>query len=235
MKSAAKTMPMKVLSVKVLDPELIGRFARKGLQVDCVEAIRTSPLEGPPASPGPYDAIAFTSDAAVHIATADSALAAKIRSKPVFALSGSTAQALAGRGIGCTATAANAEALALAILADSRIGSVLHYCGELSLGSLRSALSAQGRQYAASVLYRTELLYPKVNGPYDVVLFFSPSGIESYLRHNRLDPNVRYGCIGATTTARLHAELQGLKLFCPARPSVDEMLEEIINFGAVKN
>jgi len=96
-------------------------------------------------------------------------------------------------------TAKNAKELASAIITDGRFTNAVFFCALEHRPELPLALRQAGIQVAEVPVYKT-IGQPKViDTPFDGVLFFSPSGVESFFQANRLPPGGVCFAIGETT------------------------------------
>lgn len=78
----------------------------------------------------------------------------------------------------------------------------LHFCGDLALDILEEKLTENNIQYQKAVVYKTVLLFPKIEENYQAVVFFSPSGVRSFAKHNSMEDFLLFS-IGETTSAEL--------------------------------
>jgi uroporphyrinogen-III synthase len=78
----------------------------------------------------------------------------------------------------------------------------IHFCGNLALDILNEKLPLQNIKYKKVVLYKTELLYPKIDENHDAICFFSPSGVRSFAKLNSLEGKTLFS-IGETTENEL--------------------------------
>lgn len=104
------------------------------------------------------------------------------------------------KGIG-----ANAESLAMAI-AHTGVKEVVFFCGDKRLDTLPGYLVQYGVKVREIVVYNTVETQQTLSRPYDAVLFFSPSGVQSFFRANSLKENAVLFAIGTTTA-------QAIKLY----------------------
>jgi uroporphyrinogen-III synthase len=86
------------------------------------------------------------------------------------------------------------------------------------MDTLGAKLKEADIAYTPLVIYHTEMLYPTVSQEYDTVLFFSPSGIDSYRKNNKLGSKMLYGCIGNTTGAYLSSLIAGAEIIVADSP-----------------
>lgn len=75
------------------------------------------------------------------------------------------------------------------------------FCGNLRNNDLPQIMAENGVLVTEYMVYQTQLNPVKVENNYDAILFFSPSGIESYLKKNKPNSNPVV-CIGGTTAAK---------------------------------
>ena len=73
-----------------------------------------------------------------------------------------------------------------------------YFCGNLKRDELPGILASNGVELNEVEAYKTVLSSKKIEEKYSGVLFFSPSGIESYLQDNEPGERVAF-CIGGTT------------------------------------
>ena len=130
-----------------------------------------------------------------------------------------------------THVAKNAQKLAEHILENSDIKQVTYFCSDVRLDVLPTILKENGVTVNEVEAYKTMLSSEKIDDEVSGVLFYSPSGIESYLETNTTD-KVAF-CIGETTAveARKHFD----KVEVANMPSVDSVLELVNNYFSNPN
>ncbi|MGY5353226.1 uroporphyrinogen-III synthase [Wenyingzhuangia sp. IMCC45533] len=72
------------------------------------------------------------------------------------------------------------------------------FCGNLRNEELPTILAENGIMVTKYLVYQTELISRKLEKKYDAILFYSPSGIKSYIKENKVT-EVPVICIGVTT------------------------------------
>ncbi len=97
------------------------------------------------------------------------------------------------------ASASNASALADAILAMKEVKAVTFICSNIRRDELPVKLKGNGVDVIEVVGYHTLATPIKISEPYHSALFFSPSGVESFVSLNKVSPICF--CIGETTAA----------------------------------
>jgi len=79
---------------------------------------------------------------------------------------------------------------------------LLHLCGSKVLPTIEENFSKTNFKYKKIEIYKTESLFPKYNNQVDALVFFSPSGVESFLKNNKI-LNEKLFAIGKTTAKKL--------------------------------
>ena len=119
-------------------------------------------------------------------------------------------------------TADGAEALSKIILKKYSSRSFIYFCGNRRLEILPGRLREAGVSLTEQIVYETKLnLLPFECAP-DAILFFSPSGVESFTTTQSLKDRVAI-CIGPTTAAA--AEKYTKQIIISETPSVEAVLE----------
>jgi len=126
------------------------------------------------------------------------------------------------------AVADSASQLADKIMVDKSIKSVLHICGNLKLDTLGDKLTASGISYKPLIVYETIPVSNEISEAYDAVMFYSPSGIDSFLMKNKLALDTLYCCIGEATADRLRSIDNSVNIVVAKQPTPEEMLKAII-------
>ena len=221
---------MKILSTKQLDSVLIESARAEKIEVSWVAVIRTVAVDVATKSLQSldFDALVFTSSSGVKFAFENKELWQLTASKPVYAISGKTRDGLIKRDIMCAGVADDAERLADVIIEAGDIKGVLHLCGNLYLDSIGRKLGNGKISYQTLVVYRTELLYPHTDVEYDALMFFSPSGVDSFFTKNEPKANAIYCCVGHTTAEHLRSQHSKLDIIVAERPEPQSMIDRII-------
>ncbi|KGL63950.1 hydroxymethylbilane synthase [Polaribacter sp. Hel1_85] len=122
--------------------------------------------------------------------------------------------------------AKNAKKLADYLSKELKVEEVTYFCSDVRLDVLPAFLKAYDVVVNEVEAYKTMLSPEKISDEVTGVLFYSPSGIESYLKENGTD-KVAF-CIGETTAkvARKHFD----KVEVANMPSVDSVLELVNSY-----
>lgn len=99
-------------------------------------------------------------------------------------------------------TAKNAEELSNYFIQENKDESYLHFCGDIALGTLEKTFKQLNKCYEKVISYTTTLTYPKYHKTFDAVVFFSPSGVRSFVKNNPLENKILFS-IGETTSKEL--------------------------------
>ena len=81
---------------------------------------------------------------------------------------------------------------------ENNLKEISWFCGNLRNNDLPSIMAENGVLVTEYLVYNTELISVKTENDFDAIMFFSPSGIRSYLKKNKVNSNPVV-CIGATT------------------------------------
>lgn len=120
----------------------------------------------------------------------------------IYAIGAQTKKELRKHGFGTFKVVPNAKELSDFIVKNSSKETFIHFCGNLALDVLNHSLPLQNIAYQKIMVYKTQLIYPKVSGNYDAVCLFSPSGARSFAKHNPLDSYTIFS-MGETTTKEI--------------------------------
>jgi hydroxymethylbilane synthase len=130
-----------------------------------------------------------------------------------------------------THVAKNAQKLGEHLANQLENKKVTYFCSSLRLDSLPTFLRNEGIIVNEVEAYKTMLSSEKIDNEVSGVLFYSPSGIESYLEDNSID-KVAF-CIGETTAAEARKHFD--KVEVANLPSVDSLLELVNNYYSNPN
>ncbi len=124
-----------------------------------------------------------------------------------------------------------AEQLAEVIINSYCDKSFSFFAGNLRRDTLPEALSSAGINFTETKVYETQLKPQKITSKPDGILFFSPSGIESYLAENKITNETCF-CIG-TTTANALAGITD-NIIIANRPTVENTIIQCINYFKIR-
>lgn len=214
---------IRILSTKKLPVNQKQFLLNAGFSVIDTDFIQTKPITF--ALDDIKENLLFTSANAVK-AVANHPEVQDIRRKPCFATSGKTAEVLDEVGFTVIETANDAAGLGMIINEKYPKESFTFFCGNLRLDTLPTWFSEWNIDYNEIQVYETTLT-PTAVTPTDGILFFSPSGVESFLQANALGEQVCF-CIGETTAKALENKTD--KIIIANKPSVENVIVQCINY-----
>lgn len=196
---------MRILLTKNIDLDVVTKELGTGIMVDCIEVIKTHPLSVPSFDLKNHSLI-FTSASGVNAFfingfKPNEDFTAKNYNR-IYCVGEKTKKALRKHGFGTFKVLKNAEALSRFITSCCQHEKFLHFCGNLALDVLDDNLPLQNIRYRKVVIYHTEELNPVITEKYHAAIFFSPSGVRSFAKHNSLEGMMLFS-IGETTSREL--------------------------------
>jgi len=149
----------------------------------------------------------------------------KLRDKNVFCVGLKTKALLSDNGFNVVAYTGYASDLAEIIALIYNKESFTFFSGNLRRDTLPNALKEAGIKLNEIQVYETSLTPQKIKTSPDAILFFSPSGIESYLKENTIKKETCF-CIGETTAEALHKLTKNIII--ADQPTVENVIEDVI-------
>jgi uroporphyrinogen-III synthase len=177
------------------------------------------------------DNLIFTSGNAVK-AVSNHPEVQEIRRKPCFCVGEKTADLLDENGFTVQEIADNAAELSEVIVSQYASETFTFFTGNQRLDQLPNRLKNANVAFNEIEVYKTELTPQEVKGNLDAILFFSPSGVESYLSANQIT-NESCFCIGNTTAKALDKITD--KIIIANQPSVENTIIQAINYFGRKS
>lgn len=170
------------------------------------------------------DNLIFTSQNAVHSILSHSK-AEELKSKNVFCVGLKTKILLSENGFNVVAYTGYASDLAEIITLIYRNESFTFFSGNLRRDTLPQSLKEAEVKFNEIQVYDTSLTPQKIKTAVDAILFFSPSGVESYLKDNTIKKETCF-CIGETTADALHKITKNIII--ADQPTVEDVIEDVI-------
>lgn len=150
-----------------------------------------------------------------------------IRRHPVFCVGEKTANVLDEVGFTVVENTDYGADLAKIITGNYASESFTFFCGNLRLDTIPNELRAHQVDFNEICVYETALTPQEVSGSFDAILFYSPSGVESFLKVCHPADAVCI-CIGTTTEAALSGVTSNIVL--ASKPSVENVIIQAINY-----
>ncbi|MEW7289354.1 uroporphyrinogen-III synthase [Aquimarina sp. 2304DJ70-9] len=144
-----------------------------------------------------------------------------------FCVGSTTKKLLEKNGQKVIETAQNASDLAKIIIKKHKNESFLFFCGNLRRNELPDLLQQNNIKVKEQVVYKTYLNSKKFDRSFDGILFFSPSGVQSYVAENSIKKSTVF-CIGATTAseAKKHTDT----IIIANKPTVENVIVQAVKY-----
>jgi len=149
----------------------------------------------------------------------------ELKSKKVFCVGMKTKALLEENGFNVEVYLDYASDLAEIITLIYAKESYTFFSGNLRKETLPKALKAAKVNFNEIQVYETTLTPQKIKTAVDGILFFSPSGVESYLKENKIKNEICF-CIGETTASSLEKTTRNI--IVADQPSVENVIEDVI-------
>ena len=149
----------------------------------------------------------------------------ELKTKNVFAVGLKTKILLSEAGFNVIAYTGYASDLAEIITLIYANESYTFFSGNMRRETLPESLKAAGIELNEIQVYETTLTPQKIKTAVEAILFFSPSGVESYLKENNIKNEICF-CIGETTAGALDKKTKNIII--AEQPSVEDVIEDVI-------
>jgi uroporphyrinogen-III synthase len=151
-----------------------------------------------------------------------------LKSKDVFSIGMKTKDLLTENGFNVVAYTGYAADLAEIISLIYSEETFTFFSGNLRRDVLPETLKENGITFNEIEVYETKITSKKITKKLDGILFFSPSGVESYFKLNTIKDETCF-CIGETTAEAL--ENKKVKTIVIAdKPSVENVIAEVVEY-----
>lgn len=172
------------------------------------------------------DNLIFTSQNAIR-----SVLAMKeigiLKNKDCFCVGSKTKSLLEKNGFKVIVATDYAAELAAVISNEYQQQTFTFFSGNLRQDTLPDSMQNKNIDFNEIGVYKTVLMPNKINTFIDGILFFSPSGVESYLASNSIIDQTCF-CIGTTTAKALENKTR--KVVIANQPSVENVIIQTIKY-----
>jgi len=120
-----------------------------------------------------------------------------------------------------------AEDLIQIIDSKYKSNSYTFFCGNIRKNTIPNYFQQNKIAYNEFVVYETKLKPHHIKKAFDGVMFFSPSGVNSFLEKNSLENKMCF-CIGTTTAKALETRTKNIVI--ASQPTVENVITEVIKF-----
>jgi uroporphyrinogen-III synthase len=230
----------KVLSTKKLEPSLIEQAKKNDIEIIEQDFISIKPVWNQET----FDKIlGFINNKTLNIALTSANAVDALNSYMhvsdayyvvnwnIFCLSGKTRQAVINALLlkkNILGEASNATELASKIISKG-VKEIVFFCSDRRRDELPAALRNANIKVHEVVVYETTETPVTVTSDFDAVLFFSPSGVQSFFSANELNEDSVCFAIGRTTATSIATFTQN-KIINSAAPDAGMMIEEVVEY-----
>ena len=153
--------------------------------------------------------------------------------KKVYCVGENTSFRLIKLGVYPRLIALNARGLAEAIIEENQVTKVNFICGNLRRNTIIDLLAQNRIEVFEVQSYQIRLFPKKIEKKINGILFFSPSGIQSYLKKNVFCLDQTIFVIGSTTERSLREVFNG-KIIIADQPKYEAVLYAAIRYYTSK-
>jgi uroporphyrinogen-III synthase len=172
------------------------------------------------------DYLIFTSQNAVESVLENERIA-EIKTQKCFCIGDKTRALLEENGFEVIVSSDYASELASMICNQYSKSGFTFFCGNLRRDILPDSLRLAGITFEEVEVYETKLTTHKAAANLNGILFFSPSGVQSFLKENELQDEVCF-CIGSTTAKALRGITN--KVVTANQPTIESTIAKSIEF-----
>ncbi|MBZ4044007.1 uroporphyrinogen-III synthase [Flavobacterium hibisci] len=214
--------PVQILSTKILSPLHKQELMKYGIEIIEADFIKTEnkPFELKDLN----ENLIFTSQNAVH-SVLSHPKSEELKKKNVYCVGLKTKNLLTDNGFNIVAYTGYAADLAEIITLIYGSESYTFFSGNLRRDTLPEALKENGIKFNEIQVYDTTLQPQKIKANPEAILFFSPSGVKSYLKDNKIQKQICF-CIGDTTADALAKITKNIII--ADQPTIEDVIEDVI-------
>jgi uroporphyrinogen-III synthase len=219
----------RILSTKKLSKTLKKKFADAKIELVEKNFIQTKSISFE--TPQLNDYLIFTSKKAVK-SVLKSDVKKNVHTISCLCVGSKTKNFLKKKGFTVLESADYAEDLIQIIDSKYKDNSFTFFCGNIRKNTIPNYFEQNKIEYNETIVYETKLKPHHIKKEYDGVLFFSPSGVNSFLEKNSLENKTCF-CIGTTTAKALenNPEVLGHKnIVIASQPTVENVITETIKY-----
>ncbi|MNQ51950.1 uroporphyrinogen-III synthase [compost metagenome] len=215
--------PVQILSTKILSPLHKQELMKYGVEVIEADFIKTEnkPFELKDLN----ESLIFTSQNAVH-SVLSYPNSEQLKKKNVYCVGLKTKTLLSDNGFNVVAYTGYASDLAEIITLIYGNESYTFFSGNMRRDTLPEALKEAGIKFNEIQVYETTLQPQKIKSNPEAILFFSPSGVKSYLKDNTINKQICF-CIGDTTAEALSKITKNI--IVADQPTIEDVIEDVIH------
>ncbi|WP_276379395.1 uroporphyrinogen-III synthase [Flavobacterium sp. H4147] len=215
--------PVQILSTKILSPLHKQELKKYGIELIEADFIKTTNKSFELKDLN--ENLIFTSQNAVH-SVLSHPKSEELKKKNVYCVGLKTKILLSDNGFNVVAYTGYASDLAEIITLIYAKESYTFFSGNLRRDILPEALKENGITFNEIEVYETSLQPQKIKANPEAILFFSPSGVKSYLKDNTIKKEICF-CIGETTAEALSKITKNI--IVADQPTIEDVIEDVIH------
>ena len=151
----------------------------------------------------------------------------KLKIKNCYCVGDKTKSLLLKNGQKVAKSEENAQKLADFIVKSLKNDVFIFFCGNMKRDELPKILTKNHVKFSLVEVYKTSLIYKKINEAFNGILFFSPSAVKSYCYYNKIEDEILF-TIGQTTTNE--AKTFSNKIITSDINSIDQVVDNAIKY-----
>jgi len=151
----------------------------------------------------------------------------KLKIKNCYCVGEKTKSLLLKNGQKVAKSEENAQKLANFIVKSLKNDVFVFFCGNMKRDELPEILTKNNVEFSLVEVYKTSLVYKKINEAFNGILFFSTSAVRSYCYYNKISDEILF-TIGQTTTNE--AEAFSNKIITSDINSIDQVVDNAIKY-----
>ena len=213
----------RILSTKKLSKALKKKFSDAKIELVEKNFIQTKSISFE--TPQLNDYLVFTSKQAVKSVLKSDVK--NVHSISCLCVGSKTRNFLEKKGFTVIESADYAEDLIQIIDSKYKSNSFTFFCGNIRKNTIPNYFQQNKIAYNETIVYETKLKPHQIKEPFDGVLFFSPSGVNSFLEKNSLKNRICF-CIGTTTAKALENRTKNIVI--ASQPTVENVITEVIKY-----
>jgi uroporphyrinogen-III synthase len=152
-----------------------------------------------------------------------------LRYKEFYCVGNKTKQKIENLDLKVVEVCENSEDLANIIIEKYKNQKFTFLSGTIRMASLPNILSENTIDFKEYHVYETQLTPITIKDKLDAILFYSPSGVKSFLIKNKIEKEMCF-CIGKTTAKALNGITNNIKI--ASEPTVEKTVEACITYFA---
>jgi len=213
----------RILSTKKLSKALKMKFSDAKIELVESNFIQTKSISFK--TPQLNDYIVFTSKKAVKsvLKLGNNC----VLTKSCLCVGSKTKKFLEKKGFKVIENANYAEDLIQIIDSKYKENTFTFFCGNIKKNTIPTYFQQNKMDYKEVIAYETKLKPHKIADVFDGILFFSPSGVSSFLENNSVENKTCF-CIGKTTAKALENRTENLLI--ADKPSVENVILKVIEY-----